>query len=167
LLKYTPDHLWVKLDEDNHAIIGLTEEGINEFSELTSVRLPNEGDDFLKDQPFGRVAFGKGASFKLLAPVTGEILGVNEDIVDSPEAIMEDPYEEGWLVRMEVGSISEYDDLMTREEYEDYLLEDEDDDDEDEDDDDDGFFYDDDDDDDDEDDDEDDDDYYDDDDDEY
>jgi glycine cleavage system H protein len=169
LLKYTPDHLWVKLDEDNNALIGITEEGLEDYLELTNIRLPGEGDEYQKDQQFGRISVGKGVGFKLLAPFAGEILAVNEDILEAPEAILEDPYEEGWLVRMELHSISEYDDLMSREEYDDYLADidpDVGEDDEDEDDDDDDYYFlddDDDDDDDDEDDDdeEDDDDYYD------
>jgi glycine cleavage system H protein len=173
-LKYTPDHLWVKLDDDGNALIGLTEEGLEDYLELSGIRLPNEGDEFQKDQSFGRVSVAKSISFKLISPFAGEILAVNEDILDAPEVILEDPYEEGWLVKMIVNSMSEYDDLMTFDEYEQYLddvapdVSGDDDDDDDEDDDDDSFFdldYDDDDEDEDEDEDEDD--YYDDDDEEY
>jgi glycine cleavage system H protein len=167
LLKYTPDHLWVKLDEENNAIIGITEEGLEEYLELTNIRLPTEGKDYQKDQQFGRISVGKGVSFKLLSPFSGEVLAVNDDLVDAPDVILEDPYEEGWLVRMTINSTSEYDDLMTREEYDQYLSDVDpdgigDDDDEDDDEDDEDLqYYDDDDDDDEDDDEEDDDDYYD------
>jgi glycine cleavage system H protein len=151
LLKYSPDHLWVKLDEDNNATIGVTEEGLTDYIELTSIRLPSEGDEFQKDQQFGRITVGKGIGLKLLAPFAGEVIAVNEDILEAPDVIMEDPYEEGWLVRMDIHWISEYDDLMSREEYDEYLVENEadnpsdDDDDDDDDDDSDLFFLDDDD----------------------
>jgi glycine cleavage system H protein len=121
LLRYTPDHLWVKIDDDNNASIGLTEEGVEDYAELFSVRLPSEGDEFQKDQQFGRVTVDKGLGFKLLAPFAGEVIAVNEDILEAPDTILEDPYEEGWLVRMSVNSMSEYDDLMSRDEYDQYL----------------------------------------------
>ncbi|MDR0622269.1 MAG: hypothetical protein LBJ61_10400 [Deltaproteobacteria bacterium] len=163
-LKYTPDHLWVKIDDDSNALIGLTEEGLEDYLELLGIRLPGEGDEYQKDQQFGRVTVAKGVGFKLLAPFAGEILAVNEDIIDAPDVILEDPYEEGWLIRMSVNSMSEYDDLMTREEYDQYLADSEPDgsggEDDDDEDDDDSLYFEDYDDDDDEDDD-DDDDYYD------
>ncbi|MDR2301724.1 MAG: glycine cleavage system protein H [Deltaproteobacteria bacterium] len=121
LLKYTSDHLWVTIDDDNIATIGLTEEGLEDYLELLSIKLPSEGSEFQKDQSFGRVTVGKGLGFKLFAPFAGEVVNVNDDIIDAPDVLLEDPYEEGWLVRMSINSMSEYDDLMTRDEYEQYL----------------------------------------------
>ena len=134
-LRYSTERLWVRLGDDNHATIGLTEEALEDFDEVTKIRLPNEGDEFAKDEPFGRLSIGRGTGLRLFAPVGGEILAVNEDIVDAPEAILEDPYEEGWLIRLEITSMHEYDDLMTREEYDEFLDDDFQDDDDDEDDD--------------------------------
>lgn len=158
-LRYSPERLWVRLEDDNQATIGLTDEALEDYDELTKIRLPAEGDEFSKDEPFGRLSVGSGTGLRLLAPLSGEIVAINEDIVDAPEAILEDPYEEGWLIRLDLNSMSEYDDLMTREEYDDFIDEeygdededDEDDDDSDEDDDsleeddDDDYYYDDDD----------------------
>ncbi|MDR1658520.1 MAG: glycine cleavage system protein H [Deltaproteobacteria bacterium] len=142
-LKYSPDNLWVRLDDDNHTTIGLTEEAFKDYDEISKIRLPAEGEDFSKDDPFGRLSVGHGPGLKLFAPFSGEILMVNEDVLDSPEEIMEDPYEAGWLIRMSIHSMAEYDNLMTREEYDDFILEDfQEDDDEDEDDDDDDDDYD-------------------------
>jgi glycine cleavage system H protein len=123
-LKYSPDNLWVRLDDDNHVTIGLTEEALKDYEEVTKIRLPSEGDDFSKDDMMGRMSVGHGAGLKLMAPVSGEIIMINEDVVDAPEEIMEDPYEAGWLVRMSINSMSEYDNLMTREEYDDFILDD-------------------------------------------
>jgi glycine cleavage system H protein len=125
------------LDDDNHATIGLTEEALRDFDEVTKIRLPAEGDDYSKDDPFGRLSVGHGSGLKLFAPFSGEVLMVNEDVLDSPEEIMEDPYEAGWLLRMSIHSMSEYDNLMTRDEYDDFILEDFQDDDEEDDEDDD------------------------------
>jgi glycine cleavage system H protein len=125
--------MWVRLDDDNHVTIGLTEEALRDYEEVTKIRLPSEGDDFSKDDPMGRMSVGRGSGLRLLAPVSGEILAVNEDVVDAPEEIMEDPYEAGWLVRMSINSMNEFDNLMTREEYDDFILDDYDDDDDDDD----------------------------------
>lgn len=156
-LRYSAERLWVKLEDDNQATIGLTEEALEEYDELTKIRLPAEGEEFSKDESFGRISVGSGTGLRLLSPLTGEVMAVNDDIVDAPDAILDDPYEEGWLIRMELNSMSEYDDLMTREEYDDFIEEefgengdDEDDFDEDdelydEEDDDDDYYYDDDD----------------------
>ena|GEM_PF-247298 len=162
-LRYSPEGLWIRLEDDNQATVGLTDEAVEEFDELTKIRLPAEGDEFSKDEPFGRLWVGSGTGLRLLAPLGGEVVAINEEIVDAPEAILEDPFEEGWLIRLELNSMTEFDDLMTREEYDDFLeneadddsLDDEDDtedydegydeDDDDDDDDDDDYYYDDDD----------------------
>ncbi len=120
-LRYSPERLWVRLEDDNQVTIGLTDEALEDYDELTKIRLPAEGDEFSKDEPFGRLSVGSGTGLRLLSPVSGEVVAINEDIVDAPEAILEDPYEEGWLIRMDLNSMSEYDDLMTREEYDDFI----------------------------------------------
>ena len=120
-LRYSAERLWVRLEDDNQATIGLTDEALEDYEELTKIRLPAEGDEFAKDEPFGRL-FGSGATgLRLLAPLSGEVVAINEDIVDAPEAILEDPYEEGWLIRIEINAMSEYDELMTREEYDEFI----------------------------------------------
>jgi len=120
-LRYSAEKLWVRLEDDNQATIGLTDEALEDFDELTKIRLPAEGDEFSKDEPFGRLSVGSGTGLRLLSPLSGEVLAINEDIVDTPEAILEDPYEEGWLIRLDLNSMSEYDDLMTREEYDEFI----------------------------------------------
>jgi len=120
-LRYSAERLWVRLEDDNQATIGLTDEALEDYEELTKIRLPAEGDEFSKDEPFGRLFGGSAAGLRLLAPLSGEVVAVNDDIVDAPEAILEDPYEEGWLIRMELNSMSEYDELMTREEYDEFI----------------------------------------------
>lgn len=152
-LRYSAEKLWVRLEDDNQATIGLTDEALEDYDELTKIRLPAEGDEFSKDEPFGRLFGGSGTGLRLLAPVSGEVVAINDDIVDAPEAILEDPYEEGWLIRVDLNSTSEYDELMTREEYDEFIDEEfgddslEDDEDDDEYDDEDGYEEDDDDDD--------------------
>jgi glycine cleavage system H protein len=120
-LRYSAERLWIRLEEDNQVTIGLTDEALEDYDEVTKLRLPAEGDEFSKDEIFGRLSAGRGVGLRLLAPLSGEVVAVNEDIVDAPEALLEDPYEEGWLIRLDVGSMSEYDDLMTRDEYDEFI----------------------------------------------
>ena len=120
-LKYSAERLWVRLEDDNQVTIGLTDEALEDYDELTKIRLPAEGDEFSKDEAFGRLTAGSGTGLRLLAPLSGEVVAINDDIIDAPEAILEDPYEEGWLIRMEVNSMSEYDDLMSRDEYDEFI----------------------------------------------
>ena len=120
-LKYSTERLWVRLEEDNQVTIGLTDEVLEDYDELTKIRLPAEGDEFTKDEPFGRLSEGGGTVLRIMSPVSGEVVSVNEDIIDSPEAILEDAYDEGWLIRMAPNNMAEYDDLMTREEYEEFI----------------------------------------------
>lgn len=120
-LRYSPERLWVRLEDDNQVTIGLTDEALEDYDELTKIRLPAEGDEFSKDESFGRLSVGSGTGLRLLSPLSGEVVAVNEDIMDAPEAILEDPYEEGWLIRMDLNSMNEYDDLMTREEYDEFI----------------------------------------------
>ncbi|MDR0549252.1 MAG: glycine cleavage system protein H [Deltaproteobacteria bacterium] len=122
-LKYSTDLVWVRLDDDRLATIGLTEEALRDYTELTKIRLPAEGDELTKDDVLGHIFAGRGRGLKIIAPISGEILAVNEDLMDAPEAIIEDPYDEGWLIRQTVPIMSEIDDLMTRYEYEDFFEE--------------------------------------------
>ena len=101
-LRYSAERLWIRLEDDNQATIGLTEEALEDYDELTKIRLPAEGEEFSKDESFGRISVGSGTGLRLLCPLSGEVVAVNEDIVDAPDAILEDPYEEGWLIRREL-----------------------------------------------------------------
>lgn len=132
-MRYTPEHMWVRVDEDNLATIGFSEEILQEQGEIEDLSLPSEGEDFAKDEIIGKLSTDGPGGLKVYAPVSGEIVEINEDILDTPEAILEDPYEEGWLVRIEMANSAEFDDLMTRDEYEDFIGEDYPDDDDDED----------------------------------
>lgn len=120
-LRFSPEHIWVRLNDDQQATIGLAEEAFQDQEEIAKVRLPVEGEEFIKDETFGRVTTSRPAILRLYAPISGEVVEVNDDILDAPEMILEDPYEEGWLLRLEISNLSEYDDLMTEEEYNDFL----------------------------------------------
>ena len=121
-MRFSQDHFWVQLDGETQATIGLTDYLQEKLGEIFSLRLPEEGEEFIKDEPFTMIE-GKNGRRELKAPISGEVVEVNYEAVDVPEIINEDPMTEGWLVKVEMASGLEFDDLFTEEEYEDYLSE--------------------------------------------
>jgi len=136
-LKYSKEHEWV-LVEGTSATIGITEFAQEELGDIVFVELPEVGEKIVKDDPFGAVESVKAVS-DIYAPVSGEVMETNEILPDNPETINDDPYGDGWMVRVELTDIDDLKDLMDAEEYAEYVAqqkeEDEDDEDEDEDDD--------------------------------
>ena len=124
-MRFSPDHVWVRLDDDTQATIGLTDYLQEKLGEIYSLRLPEEGEEFVKDEPFSMVE-AKNGRRELKAPISGEVIEVNYEAAEVPEIINEDPLTEGWLVRVELASGQEFDELFTEEEYEEHLGEEED-----------------------------------------
>jgi glycine cleavage system H protein len=125
-LRFSSDHVWVRLEEDNCAVIGITEEPLKLIQDFNHIRFPDEGMELSKDDNFGTIMQDKKTLFHLVCPLSGEILNVNDDIEDAPDVLLEDNYEEGWLVRLLLHQPEELEDLLTRDEY-DVFLSDEDD----------------------------------------
>ncbi len=137
-LKYSKEHEWV-LVEGTSATIGITEYAQEELGDIVFVELPEVGEKIVKDDPFGAVESVKAVS-DIYAPVSGEVVETNEILPDNPETINDDPYGDGWMVRVELSDIDDLKDLMDADEYAEYVAQqkeddDEEDDDEDEDDD--------------------------------
>jgi glycine cleavage system H protein len=124
-IRFSPDHVWVRMDDDSQATIGLTDFLQERLGEIYSLRLPEEGEEFIKDEPFSMVE-AKNGRRELKAPISGEVVEVNFEAAEMPEIVNEDPLTEGWLVKVEMASGQEFDDLFTEEEYEDHLSEEED-----------------------------------------
>jgi glycine cleavage system H protein len=124
-MRFSQDHFWVRLEDETQATIGLTDYLQDKLGEIYSLRLPEEGEEFVKDEPFTMIE-AKNGRRELKAPISGEVAEVNYEAVEVPEIINEDPLTEGWLVRVEMASAPEFDDLFTEEEYEDFLSEEED-----------------------------------------
>lgn len=124
-MRFSRDHIWVRMDDDIHATIGLTDYLQEKLGEIYSLRLPEEGEEFVKDEAFS-VIEAKNGRRELKAPISGEVIEVNYEAVEVPEIINEDPLAEGWLVKVEMSSGLEFDDLFTEEEYQDHLSEAED-----------------------------------------
>ena len=124
-IRYSPDHVWVRMDDDTQATIGLTDFLQEKLGEIYNLRLPEEGEEFIKDEPFSMVE-AKNGRRELKAPISGEVVEVNYKAAEMPELVNEDPLTEGWLVRVEMASGQEFEELFTEEEYEDHLSDEED-----------------------------------------
>ena len=118
-LKFTKEHEWV-LVEDQVAIIGLTEYAEQELGDVVYVELPEVGEKIVKDDPFGAVESVKAVS-DIYAPVSGTVVEVNDTLPDSPETINDDPYGDGWLIKVEMTDKDDLKDLMSAEEYAEYV----------------------------------------------
>ncbi len=120
-LRYSKEHEWVKV-EDGKARIGITHFAQNELGDIVFVELPEVGDELKLNEPFGSVESVKTVS-ELYAPVSGKVVEVNEELGDSPEFVNESPYEQAWMVVVELSNTSEVDELMTAEQYEEMTAE--------------------------------------------
>jgi len=112
-LQYTKSHEWVRIEGDT-ATIGITDHAQDELGDVVFVELPEEGDTFDAGESFGTVESVKAVS-DLYIPVGGEVVEVNSALEDAPENINEDPYGEGWIVKLRTTDEA---DLLSPEEYE-------------------------------------------------
>ena len=108
--RYTKDHEWISIDGDV-ATIGITDYATEELGEIVYVELPDIGDTFSESDEFGTVESVKTVS-SLYAPVSGEVVDVNESLNDSPEVINEDAYKRGWIIKIKVENTAEMDALL-------------------------------------------------------
>jgi len=120
-LKYSKDHEWV-VAEDSVATIGITDFAQDQLGEIVFVELPGVGDKISKDDTFGAIESVKAAS-DLYAPISGVVVEVNQELPESPEIVNEDPYGDGWLIKIKIGDAAELDDLLDSDEYEELVAE--------------------------------------------
>ncbi len=116
-LKYTKEHEWIRDNSDGTATVGITDFAQGELGDIVFVELEPEGFAFDQDEVFGTVEAVKTVS-ELFAPIDGEIVEINEKLEMEPELVNDDPYGEGWMVKISISDASQIDDLMTPEEYE-------------------------------------------------
>jgi glycine cleavage system H protein len=114
-LKYSKEHEWVAT-EDTVATVGITDHAQDQLGEIVYIELPAVGDKVSKDDPFGVVESVKAVS-DIYAPVTGTVIEINEDLPESPETVNEDPYGDGWLIKVKITDMSDLEDLMDADEY--------------------------------------------------
>ena len=121
---FSRDHLWVRMDDDIRATLGMTDYLQDKLGEIYALKLPEEGEELIKEESFGSLE-AKNGRRELTAPISGEVVEVNYEALEVPEIINDDPLTEGWLLKVEMPSGQEFEDLLTEEEYEDYLGEEE------------------------------------------
>src|SRR5512135_2057133 len=102
-MRFSHDYVWVLMDDDTQVTIGLTDFLQEKLGEIYSLRLPEEGEEFIKDEPFSMIE-AKNGRRELKAPISGEVIEVNYEAAEVPEIINEDPLTEGWLVKVEIAS---------------------------------------------------------------
>ncbi|MCJ2533675.1 MAG: glycine cleavage system protein GcvH [Candidatus Thermoplasmatota archaeon] len=114
-LKYTKSHDWIKI-KDDIAVVGITDHAQAELTDIVFVELPEIGKEIKKGEELCVVESVKSVS-EIYAPVSGKIVKVNSKLDDSPEIINESPYDDGWLVELEISDKSEVDSLLDAAEY--------------------------------------------------
>jgi glycine cleavage system H protein len=120
-LKYHREHDWARVDGDE-AVLGITWFAQDALGELVHFEAPTQGSHVAKDSAYGEVESVKAVS-DVIAPLSGEVLEVNQAVVDAPETVNEDPYGQGWLIRIRLSEPSEVDDLLDLDAYKQVLAE--------------------------------------------
>ena len=115
-LRYTQEHEWVKI-EGNKVRVGITDFAQHELGDIVFVELPEVGDAVTLNEPFGSVESVKTVS-ELYSPVSGTVVEINEALSDSPEFVNESPYENAWMIVIELSDEAEVEALLTAEAYE-------------------------------------------------
>ena len=118
-LAYHPEHDWARI-EDGDAVLGVTWYAQDALGELVHFEPPEVGASVAKDGVYGEVESVKAVS-DVVSPLSGEVLEVNQEVVDGPETVNEDPYGEGWLVRIRLGEPAEVEGLMDAAGYESFV----------------------------------------------
>jgi len=114
-LRFSGAHVWVRIDDDV-AVLGLSDYFQDQMGEITTLDLPDLGDVLRAKRRMGHVE-SEDASSPLEAPVSGEVVEVNPDVLESPDLVNAEPYGSGWLVKVRLEDRAELDDLISEEEY--------------------------------------------------
>lgn len=121
-LRYEKEHVWARVEGDT-ATVGITHFAQDQLGEVVYVDLPDIGEEIIAGETFGEIESVKSVS-DLYAPVSGEVVKVNEALDDAPETVNEDCYGEGWMLEIRLSDAAEIDDLLSSTEYEESLAED-------------------------------------------
>lgn len=114
-LKYTKDHEWVKIDGDE-ALVGITDYAQNELGDIVFIEVETEGEELDIEETFGTIEAVKTVS-DMFMPVSGEVLGFNKALEQSPETVNNDPYGEGWIIKIKMSNVDEVEDLLDADAY--------------------------------------------------
>lgn len=120
-LKYTEEHEWVQVEGDL-VVIGITDFAQDQLGDVVFVELPDEGTRVEAGKPFGVVESVKAVS-DIYAPLSGEVVEVNSELIDSPETINTSPYEDAWMIKIQFDDPSQLEELMDAEAYQAFIEE--------------------------------------------
>ena len=115
-LRYTKDHEWVKVEGDT-ATIGITEYAQGELGDIVYIEVETVDENLAKEEVFGTIEAVKTVS-DLFMPISGDVIEFNEALESTPESVNNDPYGDGWLIKIKIADASELDALMSAEDYE-------------------------------------------------
>ena len=113
--RYTTEHEWIK-PEGEHYVVGITAFAQDQLGDIVYVELPNVGDQVEAGKAFGVIESVKTAS-DLYAPVSGEVVAVNGELVDQPQSVNDDPYDAGWMIKIRPADSTQVEQLLTAEQY--------------------------------------------------
>jgi glycine cleavage system H protein len=120
--KYSKEHEWIKLEEGSRGLVGITHFAQDQLGDVVYLDLPPVGTRLEQSAKLGEVESVKAVS-DIYSPVKAEVVEINQDVIDHPEVVNDDPYERGWLLRVEVQDVAELDGLLTAEQYDAFLSE--------------------------------------------
>ena len=115
-VKYSEDHAWVKVQDEDLVTVGITDFAQEQLGDLVYIELPKIGHEFCRGDNISVIESVKSAS-DLVAPVSGEIVKVNDRLEDDPELVSDNPMDEGWFIKVKLSKPSELDDLMDEKSY--------------------------------------------------
>jgi len=118
-LKYSKEHVWVRIEGDS-AVIGITDFAQEELGAISGVELPDEGDEVEQDDSVGSIEARKTVA-DIYAPFSGVVVSVNQEVLDTPTLMNDDPYDGGWLVEVALNDREELKGLMTADDYAEYV----------------------------------------------
>jgi len=118
-LKYTKEHEWVREDGDT-VTVGITDHAQGELGDIIFVEFPEIGQKIQRDEPCGTIEAVKTVA-DLFAPISGTVTEINETLDDSPESVNQDPYGDGWMVKVSVSEAGELDNLMSADQYQEMI----------------------------------------------
>jgi glycine cleavage system H protein len=123
-LKFTKEHEWIRIEKEEEekelAIIGISDFAQEQLGDIVSIELPKAGGIFRQGQTIAIVDSVK-ASSDIYTPISGEIVAVNEELIEKPELINQSPYDLGWIARIRPSNTEEFENLMTKEKYDRYI----------------------------------------------
>ncbi|MQG02396.1 MAG: glycine cleavage system protein GcvH [SAR202 cluster bacterium] len=121
-LKFTEEHEWILVDDAGVGLVGISQHAADSLGDVVFVDLPEVGDNVEQFGKLGEIESVKAFS-ELFSPVSGAVVEVNDSLTDAPDLINENPYESGWMVKIQLSDLSEIDKLMSASEYETFVSE--------------------------------------------